>query len=86
MLLTLDLNHPSIVQLSPEFRSGIGCLYHKSLQRSKLIVTTSFGWSGPEVYSGGLLQRLLECKVCGVMGMLLIEMKVVECEMRHGWG
>ncbi|GKF73540.1 hypothetical protein Tco_0219872 [Tanacetum coccineum] len=57
MLLTPDLNHPSIVQLSSEYRSCIGCLYHKSLQRSKLIVTTSFGWSGPEVCSGGLLQR-----------------------------
>ncbi|GJU92443.1 hypothetical protein Tco_1304866 [Tanacetum coccineum] len=48
MLLTLDRNHPSIVQLSLEYRSGIGCLYHKSLQRIKLIMTTSFGWSRPE--------------------------------------
>ncbi|GJZ61776.1 hypothetical protein Tco_0617913 [Tanacetum coccineum] len=45
MLLTPNLNHPSIVQLSPEYCSGIGCLYHKYLQRSKLIVTASFGWS-----------------------------------------
>nr|GEW63453.1 hypothetical protein [Tanacetum cinerariifolium] len=34
------------------------CLYHKSLQRSKLIVTTSFRWSGPAVCSGNLLLRV----------------------------
>nr|GEX06688.1 glutathione S-transferase T3-like [Tanacetum cinerariifolium] len=51
MLLTPDLNHPSIVQLSPKYCSSIGCLYHKYLRRSKLIVTASFRWSG------GLLQK-----------------------------
>nr|GEU89842.1 hypothetical protein [Tanacetum cinerariifolium] len=48
MLLTSDLNHPLIIQLSLEYRFGIECLYHKSLQRSKLIVTASFRWFGPE--------------------------------------
>ncbi|GJV24610.1 dihydrodipicolinate reductase [Tanacetum coccineum] len=62
MLLTPYPNHPSIVELPPEYRSGIECLYYKSSQRSKLIVTVSFGWSGfeaafvlsatSEVYSG----------------------------------
>ncbi|GJZ22350.1 hypothetical protein Tco_0559389 [Tanacetum coccineum] len=51
MLLTPDLNHPSIVQLSLEYCFSIGCLYHKYLRRSKLIVTASFEWSG------GLLQK-----------------------------
>nr|GEY64923.1 pentatricopeptide repeat-containing protein At5g42310, mitochondrial-like [Tanacetum cinerariifolium] len=54
MLLTPDLNHPSIVQLSPEYRSGIECFYHKSPQRSKLIVTASFGWSGSKVCTRAL--------------------------------
>ncbi|GJX56603.1 hypothetical protein Tco_0286500 [Tanacetum coccineum] len=49
MLLTPDLNHPSIVQLSLEYYSGIGCLYYKYLRRSKLILTASFGWSGEYV-------------------------------------
>nr|GEW56054.1 hypothetical protein [Tanacetum cinerariifolium] len=31
-----------------DYFGGIGCLYYKSFQRSKLIVTTPFGWSGPE--------------------------------------
>nr|GEZ32740.1 hypothetical protein [Tanacetum cinerariifolium] len=51
MLLTPDLNHPSIIQLSPEYRSGIGCLYHKYLRWSKLIMAASFRWSR------GLLQK-----------------------------
>ncbi|GKB49816.1 hypothetical protein Tco_0900569 [Tanacetum coccineum] len=52
MLLTLDLNHPSIIQLSLKYHSGIGA-YIKSLFKGvSLIVTASFGWSGPKVYSG----------------------------------
>nr|GEY14777.1 proline-rich receptor-like protein kinase PERK1 [Tanacetum cinerariifolium] len=42
MLLTPDLNHPSIVQLSSKYRSGIGCLCHKSLQRKLVMDTESY--------------------------------------------
>ncbi|GJY59154.1 reverse transcriptase domain-containing protein [Tanacetum coccineum] len=43
-------------ELSSKYHSGIRYLYHKSLQGVSLIVTASFGWSGPKVCSGGLLQ------------------------------
>ncbi|GJU62976.1 reverse transcriptase domain-containing protein [Tanacetum coccineum] len=48
-----SFDHAAIFGVSFQHR----CLYHKSLQKSKLIVTTSFVWSGPEVYSRGLLRR-----------------------------
>ncbi|GJT86224.1 hypothetical protein Tco_1067941 [Tanacetum coccineum] len=53
MLLTPDLNHPSIVQLSPEYCSSIECLYHKYLQRSKLIVTASLEYVDTASFSFG---------------------------------
>ncbi|GJT98698.1 hypothetical protein Tco_1094216, partial [Tanacetum coccineum] len=78
----LDLNHPSIVQLSLEYCSGIGCLYHKYLRRSKLIMTASFGWSGglksaPDVCSRGLL-RMSASSWRGLLGLSL-ESRVVDC-------
>ncbi|GJR29228.1 hypothetical protein Tco_1105460 [Tanacetum coccineum] len=51
MLLTPDLNHPSIIQLSLKYRSGIGCLYRKSLQR-KYVDTASFSFGGSELVRG----------------------------------
>ncbi|GKB46679.1 hypothetical protein Tco_0897432 [Tanacetum coccineum] len=42
-------------ELSLKYHSGIRCLYHKSLQGVSLIVTASFGWSGPKVCSRCLL-------------------------------
>ncbi|GJR99699.1 hypothetical protein Tco_0316208 [Tanacetum coccineum] len=82
VLLTPDLNHPSIVQLSLEYCSGIGCLYHKYLRRSKLIMTASFGWSGglksaPDVCSRGLL-RMSASSWRGLLGLSL-ELRVVDC-------
>ncbi|GJZ22347.1 hypothetical protein Tco_0559386 [Tanacetum coccineum] len=84
MLLTPDLNHPSIVQLSLEYCSGIRCLYHKYLRRSKLIVIASFGWSegllqksAPDVYFRGLL-RMSALSWRGLLGLSL-ELRVVDC-------
>ncbi|GJU08579.1 hypothetical protein Tco_1125009 [Tanacetum coccineum] len=49
-----SFDHPAISRVS----SGIRCLYHKSLQRSKLIVTTSFEWSGKVCFGETLLEDL----------------------------